>query len=97
MFIGTTRRLYSTYTKLGADQLAEDFGMKEYWCVICENCKAVIPLLESDPKKRRQNPQEFQATCLRCKSASAFDVTELELRQIEPAVWFHSQEGFSNV
>lgn len=73
--------------------------MKEYWCVVCENenCKAAIPLLECDPKKQLRNPSEFQAACLRCKSTSAFDETELERRHIEAVPAFLPAEGFRNV
>ena len=59
--------------------------MKEYWCVICENCHPLIaiPLLEYDPTKQRQNPHDFQVTCFRCQSTSAFDETEIEVRKME--------------
>lgn len=71
--------------------------MKEYWCVVCESCKATIPLLDYDPKKQRQNPHDFQAICLRCKSTSAFDETELERRHIEAVPAFAPIAGFRNV
>ena len=71
--------------------------MKEYWCVVCENCNAAVPLLEYDPEKQLQNPYDFQATCLRCKSTSAFDETELERHHIEAVAAFVPAEGFRNI
>jgi len=73
--------------------------MKEYWCVVCESesCKAVIPLLEYDAEKQLRNPYDFQAVCLRCKSKSAFDETELERRHIEAVAAFLPAEGFRNI
>ena len=73
--------------------------MKEYWCVICENCHPLIaiPLLEHDTTKRRQNPTDFRATCPRCESTSVFDETELEVRKIERVPAFQPAAGFSNV
>lgn len=73
--------------------------MKEYWCVICDNCHPLIaiPLLEYDPTRQRQNPLAFRVTCLRCKSTSMFDETELEVRKMERVPAFQPAEGFRNI
>jgi hypothetical protein len=71
--------------------------MKEYWCVVCESCNAAIPLLEYDSQKQLQHPHDFQAVCLRCKSESAFDETELERRHIEVVAAFVPAEAFRNI
>jgi len=77
----------------------KDDSMKEYWCVICENCHPLIaiPLLEYDPTKHRQNPHDFRVICLRCESTSTFDETELEVRKMERVPAFQPAEGFSNI
>jgi len=71
--------------------------MKEYWCVVCESCKAAIPLLEYDPQKQLRNPHDFQAACVGCNSTSAFDEEELEVRRIETVTAFVPVEGFRNI
>lgn len=72
--------------------------MKAYWSVVCDNCIEVIPLLEYDPTKRRQNPPEFEISCIRCKQKAIFHESEIQPpRQIEPRAGFLPVKGFSNV
>jgi hypothetical protein len=72
--------------------------MTAYWIVVCENCITAIPLLEYDPKKHRQGPAEFQATCPRCKQSAMFRESEIEPpRQMGVLAGFVPVKGFQNV
>ena len=69
-----------------------------YWCVVCKNCIAAIPLLELDLTKQRHNPPEFLATCLRCKRTTMFSELDIDQpQQIETVAGFVPVKGFSNV
>jgi hypothetical protein len=65
--------------------------------VQCDECDAAIPVLEYAPDKDRQNPEEFEATCLKCRAKLAYVEDDLDVYRTVRVPAFIPVNGFSNV
>lgn len=69
---------------------------QRYWGVECEECDSAVPVLEYEPDMDRRNPDEFEATCLKCQSKHVYVESDLGVHRLLRIPAFIPFKGFSN-